>query len=183
MSSTDSPHDVTEAVVALDERFGAGKYVPQSLVVRSGVPGDQKFIRVEPDDLLAVMRFLYEDLRCRYEQLCDLTCVDYLSFPKARDRYGIIYSLLSLSRNRRLWVKCFVNDPAPAVPSVMGIWKGADWMEREVYDMFGVRFDGHPDLRRILTWNGFEAHPLRKDYPLRGRGERENYPVVTRESA
>jgi NADH-quinone oxidoreductase subunit C len=66
---------------------------------------------------------------------------------------------------------------------VTGIWKGAEWLEREVYDMFGVRFDGHPDLRRILTWEGFEAHPLRKDYPLRGRGERENYPVITPESA
>ena len=81
-----------------------------------------------------------------------------------------------------MWVKCFVNDPAPEVPSVNGIWRAADWMEREIWDMFGIRFTGHPDLRRILTWEGFEAHPLRKDYPLRGRGERENYSVVTRDS-
>ena len=76
-----------------------------------------------------------------------------------------------------------MNAPAPNLPSVIGIWKGADWMEREVFDMFGVVFEGHPDLRRILTWDTFEAHPLRKDYPLRGKGERENYEIVTRDSA
>ncbi len=144
---------------------------------------EQLCVRVVPDRLLEVMGFLYEDERCRFEQLCDLTCVDYLNFPKAQDRYGVIYSLLSISKGHRLWVKCFVNDPTPEVPSVTGIWWGADWMEREVYDMFGVRFTGHPDLRRILTWEGFEAHPLRKDYPLQGRGERENFKVVSREDA
>lgn len=144
---------------------------------------EQLCVRVVPDRLLEVMGFLYEDERCRFEQLCDLTCVDYLNFPKARDRYGVVYSLLSISKGHRLWVKCFVNDPTPEVPSVTGIWWGADWMEREVYDMFGVRFSGHPDLRRILTWEGFEAHPLRKDYPLQGRGERENFKVVSREDA
>ena len=64
-----------------------------------------------------------------------------------------------------------------------GIWAAANWLEREIWDMFGIRFEGHPDLRRLLTWEGFEAHPLRKDYPLRGRGEREAFPVVTRDSA
>ena len=140
-------------------------------------------VRVAPDRLTEVMRFLRDDDRCRFEQLCDRTCVDYLNFPKARERYGVIYSLLSITKGHRLWVKCFVNDPDPEVPTVTGIWKGADWLEREVFDMFGIRFEGHPDLRRILTWDDFEAHPLRKDYPLRGRGERENFPVVTEESA
>ncbi len=140
-------------------------------------------VRVPSERLLEVMRFLYDDNRCRFEQLCDLTCVDYLNFPKAPDRYGVTYSLLSLSQGHRLWVKCLVNDPNPTVPSVTGIWKGADWLEREVWDMFGVRFEGHPDLRRILTWEGFKAHPLRKDYPLRGRGEREDFAVITPESA
>jgi len=140
-------------------------------------------IRVAPDRLLDVMQFLRSDVRCRFEQLCDLTCIDYLNFPGADDRYGVIYSLLSVSQGHRLWAKCFVNDPSPEVPSVTGIWRGAEWLEREVYDMFGVRFSGHPDLRRILTWEGFEAHPLRKDYPLRGRGEREDYRLVTRDSA
>jgi NADH-quinone oxidoreductase subunit C len=150
-----------------------------------GTTGDkaQMSVQVSADRLLDVMRFLRTDPRCSFEQLCDLTCLDYLNFPKARDRFGVNYSLLSLSLEHRLWVKCFVNDPSPEVPSVVSIWKGANWLEREVWDMFGVRFDGHPDLRRIMTWEGFEAHPLRKDYPLTGQGERENFEVVTRDSA
>lgn len=140
-------------------------------------------VRVPPDRLFEVMQFLHDDGRCRFEQMCDLTCVDYLNYPQARDRYGVTYSLLSISKGHRLWVKCLVNDPSPEVPSVTPIWKGADWLEREVYDLFGVRFVGHPDLRRIVTWEGFEAHPLRKDYPLHGRGERENFDVVARDGA
>ncbi|MCB9854928.1 MAG: NADH-quinone oxidoreductase subunit C [Phycisphaerales bacterium] len=151
--------------------------------MRGAEPGDQMYIRVEPDRLIEVLLALRDDATCRFEQLVDLTCVDYLNFPNATDRYGVVYSLLSLTHNHRLWVKAFVNDPAPSLPSVTSIWKGADWMEREVYDMFGIVFERHPDLRRILTWEGFEANPLRKDYPLRGRGERENYEVVTRDSA
>ncbi len=80
----------------------------------------------------------------------------------------------------RLVVKTFVNDPEPALPSVFGLWKGADWMEREVYDMYGIVFEGHPDLRRILMPDEFTAFPLRKDYPMRGKGERHNFPYITR---
>lgn len=144
---------------------------------------EQICLRVAPERLVEVMKFLRDDHRCKFEQLSDLTCVDYLKFPKARDRYGVTYALLSISLGHRLWTKCFVNDPDPQVPSVTGVWPGANWMEREVYDMFGVRFSGHPDLRRILTWEDFAAHPLRKDYPLTGRGEREDYEIVTRDSA
>lgn len=158
-------------------------FAPQALMKRARKEDEQVCVRVPPERLLEVMRFLRQDARCSFEQLCDLTCVDYLNFPKARDRFGVTYSLLSITKGHRLWVKCFVNDPNPDVPSVTGIWKGADWMEREVWDMFGVKFAGHPDLRRILTWEGFEAHPLRKDYPLRGRGERENFRVVHRGEA
>ncbi len=176
--------EATEQVIsALREKFPDIDFGPAPLIDRGTAPPGQEqvYIRVEPDRLLEVMEFLRQDDRCRFEQLCDLACVDYLNFPKARDRFGVVYSLLSLSRNHRFWVKCFVNDPNPEVPSVIGIWKAADWMEREIWDMFGIRFPGHPDLRRILTWEGFEAHPLRKDYPLTGRGERENYKVVTRD--
>jgi NADH-quinone oxidoreductase subunit C len=171
------------AVQALTKQFADIEFAPAPLLERKDGKNEQVYVRVAPDRLLEVMRFLYEDGRCRFEQLCDLTCVDYLNFPKARDRYGVIYSLLSISLGHRLWVKCFVNDPNPEVPSVTGIWKGADWLEREVWDMFGVKFAGHHDLRRILTWEGFKAHPLRKDYPLRGRGEREDFDIVTRDSA
>jgi NADH-quinone oxidoreductase subunit C len=158
-------------------------FAPGSLMPGPRQPAPQMCVRIPPNRLLEVMEFLRHDQRCRFQQLCDLTCVDYLEFPDARDRYGVVYSLFSVSLGHRLWAKCFVNDPSPEVPSVTGIWKGADWLEREVYDLFGVRFTGHPDLRRIMTWDGFEAHPLRKDYPLRGQGERENFERVTRDSA
>jgi NADH-quinone oxidoreductase subunit C len=164
-------------------RFRDIDLAPSPLMRNSRRPSGQVCVRVPPNRLLEVMQFLRNDSRCSFEQLCDLTCVDYLNFPKARDRFGVTYSLLSLTLEHRLWVKCFVNDPNPTVPTVTTIWRGAEWLEREVFDMFGIRFDGHPDLRRILTWEGFEAHPLRKDYPLRGRGERENYQVLTTESA
>jgi NADH-quinone oxidoreductase subunit C len=173
-----------QVLAALKSRFGDVDFQPSPLMVRAedSTAPEQTCVRVPAEKLLEVMRFLHEDERCSFEQLCDLTCVDYLNFPDARDRYGVVYALLSLSRNDRLWVKCFVNDPTPEVPSVTEIWHGAEWMEREAWDMFGVRFSGHADLRRILTWEAFEAHPLRKDYPLRGRGERERFDVLTRDS-
>ena len=174
----------TEQIIeALNSKFPDIAFEAQPLLMRGAEPGDQMFIRVEPDRLIEVLTVLLDDATCRFEQLVDLTCVDYLNFPHATDRYGVIYSLLSITHNHRLWVKAFVNDPTPTLPSVTTLWKGADWMEREVYDMFGIVFEGHPDLRRILTWEGFEANPLRKDYPLRGRGEREDYEIVTRDSA
>lgn len=175
----------TEEVIvnALRHRFADIRFEPAPLVVRGKNPGDQIYVRVEPERLVEVMQFLRDDPSTRFEQLCDLTCVDYLHFPDASDRYGVNYSLLSLTHNHRIWIKCFVNDPAPSVPSVTAIWPGAEWMEREVYDMYGVVFEGHPDLRRILTWDEFKAYPLRKDYPLRGRGEREDYTVVERDTA
>jgi len=171
--------DAVRAIIdLLCSRFSDIAFAPAPLLACRDPNLEQTCIRVPPDRLLEVMRSLRDDEQCRFEQLCDLTCVDYLNDPKASDRFGVIYSLLSISSGHRLWVKCFVNDPEPTVPSVTDIWKGADWLEREVWDMFGVRFAGHPDLRRILTWEGFQAHPLRKDYPLRGRGERENYQVI-----
>lgn len=158
-------------------------FAPAPLLARENADDEQICVRVEPGNLLEVMRFLYDDRQCAFEQMCDVTCVDYLNFPKAKDRYGVTYSLLSISKGHRLWIKCFVNDPAPEVPSVTSIWNGANWLEREVWDMFGVKFTGHPDLRRILTWETFGAHPLRKDYPLQGRGEREDFERLTRESS
>ena len=172
---------VDEIVAILQGRFQGVALEARPLLEKA--PRGQFFVRVDLGRLLEIMQYLRDDPRLLFEQLCDLTCVDYLHFPNAADRYGVIYSLLSLTHGHRLWVKCFVNDPKPAVPSVTSIWKGAEWMEREVFDMFGVVFEGHPDLRRILTWDEFKAHPLRKDYPLRGQGERENYQVVERDSA
>jgi len=174
----------TDAIAALQERFPELGFEARPLVIYpDGRPSDQLWVRVPGERLLEVMRFLYDDPRTRFEQLSDLTAVDYLNYPGATDRFAVVYALLSLTHNHRLWVKVFVNDPDPTVPSVTSIWRGAEWPEREVYDMFGIRFTAHPDLRRILMPQNFTDHPLRKDYPLTGKGEREDFPVVTRESA
>lgn len=138
----------------------------------------QKRVVIHPRWVFEGLRFLKEE--SGYDMLFELTCVDYLYFPDAKDRFGVIYGLLNTKTGERLIVKTFVNDPDPALQSVVPLWPGANWLEREVYDMYGVRFDGHPDLRRILMPDEFAAFPLRKDYPLRGRGERHNFPVLAR---
>lgn len=115
-----------------------------------------------------------------FDLLVDITCVDYLDYTDANDRFGLVYLLADTETNERITVRCFVNDPEPSVSSIVELWEGANWLEREVWDMFGIRFDGHPDPRRILLPEQFTAHPLRKDYPLQGLGERHNFPVITR---
>ena len=121
--------------------------------------------------------------RLGFDLLVDVTCVDYLNYRNASDRFGLVYLLANTQSSQRLTVRVGLNEPELAVPSVVSLWAGADWMEREVWDMFGIRFEGHPDLRRILLPEEFSAHPLRKDYPLQGCGERHNFPVLTRSQA
>ena len=128
---------------------------------------------------------LYAALECLklsagFDLLSDITAVDYLHYPDARDRFGVVYCLTNTTTGERLVVKVLLNEPDLTVPSAFPLWKGADWMEREVYDMYGIEFAGHPNLRRILMPEEFTAYPLRKDYPMRGRGERHNFPVITR---
>jgi NADH-quinone oxidoreductase subunit C len=139
---------------------------------------DNHRVLVDPGRVFALLECLKND--CGFDMLAELTAVDYLRYPNARDRYGVVYVLLNTATGVRLVVKTFVNDPEPTLPSAYPLWKGADWLEREVYDMYGIVFEGHPDLRRILMPEEFTAFPLRKDYPMRGRGERHNFPVVTR---
>ena len=154
-------------------------------------------------DILAVATWLRDEPAMGYDMLAELNAVDYLNFPGARHRFGVNYGLTNTTTSNRLWLKVFLDperdttagsdirdehvieqgDPGLKVDSVCPVWPGAEWMEREAYDMFGIIFVGHPDLRRILTWNGYGSYPLRKDYPLRGIGERENYKIVTREGA
>ena len=119
----------------------------------------------------------------RFDFLADITCVDYLHYRGAEDRFGLVYLLTATETNERITLRTFLNEPDLTVPSAVPLWEGANWMEREVYDMFGITFVGHPDLRRILLPEEFTAFPLRKDYPLQGRGERHNFPVLTRENA
>ncbi|MGL4464984.1 MAG: NADH-quinone oxidoreductase subunit C [Planctomycetia bacterium] len=115
-----------------------------------------------------------------FDMLIDLTAVDYLYYPEAADRFGVIYSLVSTVTGERLYVKTALNEPVLHLKSAFGLWPAANWLEREVYDMYGIIFDDHPDFRRLLLPDEFTAFPLRKDYPTQGRGERHNFPVVTR---
>src|SRR4051794_34441351 len=133
---------------------------------------------VPPEKTFDVLAFLKND--CGFDMLAELTGVDYLNYPDVRDRFGVIYGLTNTATGERLWVKTFLNEPDLTLPSVYPLWKGADWLEREVYDFYGIVFEGHPDLRRILLPEEFTSFPMRKDYPLRGRGERHNFPVITR---
>ncbi|MEM6750187.1 MAG: NADH-quinone oxidoreductase subunit C [Planctomycetota bacterium] len=138
-----------------------------------------------------------------YDYLADVVGVDYLNYPEPRQggprgRFAVVYNLVGTgltggAEAPRIFVKTLLDpslptdgiddDPALHLPTATDLWPGAEWLEREVFDMLGLRFDGHPDHRRILTWEGFPAHPHRKDYPVRGRGERENYRIVQRDEA
>jgi NADH-quinone oxidoreductase subunit C len=133
------------------------------------------------ESMYPVLEFLKRDRG--FDLLVDITCVDYLYYRGATDRFGLVYLLANTQTNERLTVRVYLNEPQLTVPSVVPLWEGANWMEREVYDMFGIEFAGHPDLRRILLPEEFAAFPLRKDYPLQGRGERHNFPVLTRHGA
>lgn len=116
------------------------------------------------DDIVRVMTFLRDDPRCQFISFIDVTAVDW---PAREKRFDVVYHLLSPKLNRRVRVKVETDEATP-VPSIVSVYPGADWFEREAYDLYGVLFVGHPDLRRILTDYGFEGYPLRKDFPLTG---------------
>jgi NADH-quinone oxidoreductase subunit C len=139
----------------------------------------QKRIVVHAGQLTSYLEFLKNE--CGFDLLVDVTCVDYLHYRGAKDRFGLVYALSNTATNERLFVRTFLNEPNLTVASAVPLWEGANWMEREVFDMFGIEFAGHPDLRRILLPDEFAGFPLRKDYPLRGRGERHNFERITRE--
>ncbi len=122
-------------------------------------------VQIRPEDILALCRFLHDDDEGSFDFLVDLCGVDYL--PR-EPRFEVLYLLRSLKTKDAVRLKVSLPGASPHVSSVFSVWKGADWMEREVFDMFGIIFDGHPDLRRILLTPEWEGHPLRKDYPLRG---------------
>ena len=125
-------------------------------------------------DMLAVMLILRDDYNLHFEQLLDVCGLDYQSYGDGESawqgkRFAVVYHLLSLSKNQRLRVRVFAEeDDFPVVDSVIAIWPSANWFEREAFDLFGILFEGHPDLRRILTDYGFIGHPFRKDFPLSG---------------
>jgi NADH-quinone oxidoreductase subunit C len=121
---------------------------------------------VDAGGLFEVMQFLRDDGEAAFEMLSDVCAVDYL--PRT-PRFEVVYHLYSVARNHRLRVKVPVDASALSVPSLTALWPSANWMEREVWDLYGISFEGHPDLRRILLYDEFEGHPLRKDYPKERR--------------
>jgi NADH-quinone oxidoreductase subunit C len=126
---------------------------------------------VAGDAIVPALQFLRDDPECAFDLLVDLTAVDYLTFPGREDgpRFEVVYHLYSVPHSHRVRLKVRVEEDDPVVPTATGLWPIANWLEREVWDMFGIRFEGHPDLRRLLLYEEFEGHPLRKDYPVNRR--------------
>ena len=148
----------TAILEALKKRFPQG-------VEDAGVRLGDATVVIRRAALVEIMQFL-RDKPYEFAMLLDLTCVDY---PEKAERFEMVYHLFSLAANKRLRIKLSVPESESVVDSLVRFWKNADWLEREVFDMFGVRFTGHPDLRRLFMNAEFEGHPLRKDYPLRKR--------------
>ena len=177
---------MSEAVLkVLKQRF------PEAVLETHSFRGDETAV-ISREAILKVADFVRNDPRMAFEMLVDLFGVDYLTYnPQAsrktargggvktgeqqacdRERFEVVYHLHSLSRKHRLRLKVHLPESNPVLDSVTDVWIGADWYERECFDMFGIRFMGHPNLERLLMYDGFVGHPLRKDYPVRGRQPR-----------
>jgi NADH-quinone oxidoreductase subunit C len=156
-----------DGAAILDEvraRFGA------TVLETHDEHGDHTAI-VERAAVREVLAFCRDAGALAFDMLMDLTAVDYAKFPgrEAGPRFEVVYHLYSVPHNHRLRVKARVDEDDPVVPSAVPLWPIANWFEREVWDMFGIRFEGHPDLRRLLMYEEFVGHPLRKDYPINRR--------------
>jgi NADH-quinone oxidoreductase subunit C len=143
----------------LKTRFGA------QILAAESVRGEETIV-VSRDHAAEILRALHGEPDFAFNFLSDLTAVDW---PERTPRFEVVYHLCSLSKDHRLRLKVCVGAADPWAYSVAALWKAADWLERECFDMFGIRFEGHPDLRRILLYDSFEGHPLRKDYPYQRR--------------
>tara|TARA_Y100000590_G_scaffold454286_1_gene600808 strand:+ start:852 stop:1352 length:501 start_codon:yes stop_codon:yes gene_type:complete len=136
-------------------------------IKKSEILYGQIYLKIEAENLTDVLIFLKSDQDTKFKQLIDITAVDY---PENKDRFKMVYLLLSHENNNRIILEYFINENE-IVPSVTSIFPSANWMEREVFDMYGIKFKDHPDLRRILTDYEFEGYPLRKDFPITGHKE------------
>ena len=166
----------TESIMASDDQTGRSPlqvmadYIRDSgaaMLLKCDVVRGEIEVRVNPSDVAAMLTLLRDDRQAAFTQLIDLTAVDY---PDRKDRFVVVYQMLSMHNNMRLRLVATVGE-GQAVPSATSVFLAANWAEREVWDMFGIFFAGHPDLRRLLTDYGFEGHPLRKDFPLTGHVE------------
>ncbi len=149
---------------ALNELAAYLTEVRSALISSSEINYGELNVTTTAENVIALLTFLRDDAKCGFVNITDICGVDW---PQRAERFDVVYHLLSPKKNIRIRVKVPVGEDE-AVPSVCGIYPGADWFERETWDMYGVLFTGHPDLRRILTDYGFEGHPLRKDFPTTG---------------
>ena len=157
----------SDEIPAADPLATLGAHVAAALgpkVLAQQVAFGELTVTVARDAIVDVVTFLRDDAQCRFISIIDVCGVDY---PEREQRFDVVYHLLSPHLNQRIRVKLEADDVEP-VPSIAGIFPGADWFEREAYDLYGMLFTGHPDLRRILTDYGFDGHPLRKDFPTTG---------------
>jgi NADH-quinone oxidoreductase subunit C len=152
---------MTETLVKLGETIVGA--LPGAVTGATDAYGELT-VNANAQDIVKVVGFLRDDPRCQFWCIIDVTAVDW---PGRANRFDVVYHLLSPKQNARVRVKIQTDEVTP-VPSIIGVFPGADWFERETYDLYGVLFTGHPDMRRILTDYGFEGHPLRKDFPLTG---------------
>jgi len=154
----------TDILARIQERFG-----PAVRAVHAD-HGDHTLL-VDLATLPEILAFCRDDAALRFDMLMDFTAVDYLMYPGREDapRFEVVYHLYSVPHNHRLRIKAAVDEDDPIVPTAVPLWPIANWLEREVWDMYGIHFAGHPDLRRLLLYEQFEGHPLRKDYPVSRR--------------
>ncbi len=136
---------------------------------------DEMTVEVKKDDVYGIMKYLKESKETAFDFLVDETCVDYLKH-EGEERFAVIYHLYSYTYLTRLRVKAWVPEDDLKIQSVYSLWKTAEWQEREIAEMYGVNFEGHPDPRKLLLPNDFTGYPMRKDYPVQGEGYRDNFP-------
>ncbi|MBW1972367.1 MAG: NADH-quinone oxidoreductase subunit C [Deltaproteobacteria bacterium] len=159
--------EISEAVAKIKEKYP--KEILEEIKFR-----DEVTLLVKLDKIKEIARFICEDKDLAFDYLTDQTAVDL--FPK-KPRFQVVYQTYSMKNNLRLRLKVELREDEK-ISSVESIWKSANWFEREIFDMFGIKFDEHPDMRRILTWDGFEDFPLRKDYPTKGKDFDKPFKVV-----
>ena len=159
--------DSREVLEGLEEMQAAIELAQGEAVISTELVRGELSVTAKRASLLALLRFLRDDSKMQFWCIIDLCGVDY---PEREERFEVVYHLLSPRQNARIRVKVSTDEDTP-IPSATGIWPGANWFERECWDMYGVLFTGHPDLRRLLTDYGFEGHPQRRDFPLTGNTE------------
>lgn len=146
------------------------KFFSDSIIEVNTERSDDEFVIVNKNANVEILEFLKNDKDLAYESLMDVTCIDYLKHPlKRKDRFEVVYQLYSFSKRHRIRIKCPVSVKETSIDTVSHLWQSANWGERETFDMYGITFKNHPNLKRLLNHHEFIGHPLRKDYPIKKR--------------